>query len=57
VIDRELLRTLIYKRRLDDMKYDIIRLTQENPDEAEIRTLLEWIQESVTAIQRLMIGE
>ena len=49
-INHELLYFYILRRRIEDVWFDIQRLTEESPDETEKAQLLVWIRQSIDEI-------
>jgi len=53
LINKELLRFYILRRRIEDIWLDIQRLTEESPDESEQAKLYAWVHQSIKEIQKL----
>ncbi len=52
-INRELLYFYVLRRRIEDVWVDIQRMTEENPDEAEKKQLLNFICQGIEEIQKV----
>jgi len=52
-INHELLYFYVLRRRIEDVWYNVQRLTEENPDEAETAKLLDYTRRGLEEIQAL----